>query len=224
MPTDYTDIEAKQAAPVKEGYEEVQTEKPKMAPVIKKGKAKRQKKGLLERLVVGMLGPDGIPAISSYLTSEIVVPAIKNIIVDSITSGVNMAMFGGEHNRGNHPNYGGPSNQYWNSPKAAHQSGARPTNYANAYNKPAAVANVRHAQQIDDYIIENRNDAILILDNLNEGIQLYNRVSIADYYDMIGVDSSYTDHNYGWNDLSRATIVPSRGGYLIKLPQAKVIS
>jgi hypothetical protein len=55
---------------------------------------------------------------------------------------------------------------------------------------------------------------------------MYDRVSIADYYDLIGVDAQHTDHNYGWtiDSITRAMIVPVRGGgYIIKFPPTEVI-
>ena len=94
---DYNKVESKSVAPVKEA--EVAVEKvAKVQQVVSKG-VRKQKKGLLERLVVGMIGPDGLPAIGRYLGKEVILPAVKNIIVDSLTSGINMAVYGDSINK-----------------------------------------------------------------------------------------------------------------------------
>ena len=103
---DYTDIEQKSKTVVRQ-EEEKQETKARNKPAVT-GKVK---KGLLERLVVGMLGPDGIPAISEYLNREIVVPALKEVFVNSVTSAVNMMVYkSGDHTPPR--NYGGNPRQH----------------------------------------------------------------------------------------------------------------
>lgn len=216
MPIDYSGIDPNQTEVAAEKEELVV--KPKVESVVTT-KVKKQKKGLLERLVVGMLGPDGIPSITSYLNQEIVIPAVKNIIVDSITSGINMVMFGHGNERPGHNNHYPPQ-------KTNYAQSYKPkTNYGQASTaRQSAPVSVRTRNQaIDEYIIDNRHEAVFVLEQLHEHLDRYNAVSVADYYDMIGVDSEYTDNTYGWLELSRAAIVPTRGGYIIKLPAPVVI-
>ena len=40
--------------------------------------ATKRKKGLAERLVSGLVGPDGLPSVGHYLTHDVVLPAIKD--------------------------------------------------------------------------------------------------------------------------------------------------
>ena len=46
------------------------------------------------------------------------------------------------------------------------------------------------------------------------------KVKIADLYDLVGMDSNYTDNRYGWTNLRSAQVVRVRDGYLLKLPKA----
>lgn len=223
---DYNEIEVKKDNTKKE--ESTEVVKPKMDAIVTK-KPKAIKKGLMERLVVGVLGPDGIPAIGNYLGKEIVLPAVKNIIVDSITSGINMVMFGGESRQGgNTPtNYGGPASNHWSRPNTTNYSqNYKPkTNYTPNHPTTYAKPVERRSNRVDDYVIPDRNEAIGVLDTLNEQVVLYGSVSVADYYDMIGIEPSYTDNTYGWttDDLAHASVVPTRGGYILKLPPVVVI-
>ena len=45
-------------------------------------------------------------------------------------------------------------------------------------------------------------------------------VSVADFYDLVGVSGNYTDNKYGWTDIRNASVIHVRDGYMIKLPKA----
>ena len=56
---------------------------------------------------------------------------------------------------------------------------------------------------------------------MEEIIATYGLVSVADFYELVGVPSNYTDNNYGWSNLRNAYVDRLRdGGYIIKLPRA----
>lgn len=185
---------------------------------------KKRKRSLVGRLVSGVLGPEGLPGIGSYVNDEIILPAIKNIIVDAVTSGINMVMYGE-----NKPRSGGGRHSSYSRDR----SGYRPnTNYQGRYSgsqQPPAQApdpRVRPAKHgVEEYIIEERFDASHVLTALTEQADRYDVVSVADYYELIGVPSEYTDNTYGWtiDSIHHASIVPIRGGYVLKFPPVEVI-
>lgn len=196
-----------------------------LKPVVTKA-VKKQKKGLVERLVLGVIGPDGLPAIGRYVGSEIIVPAIKNIIADGVTSAINMAMFG--ENRPNTTRSTGgysrtPSTPQTNYASRYVSSSANQTPAQQAYSRPVAARATRAL--VEDYIISDRNEALMVLENLTHSAETYGNVAVADYYDLIGEESSFTDNQYGWTagDLIRAQILPTRGGYIIKMPPVIVL-
>lgn len=225
--TDYNEVEVHEETVEKKEETAV---KEKISPVVSK-KVKKQKRGLMERLVVGVLGPDGLPSISSYIGQEIVVPAIKNIIVDGITSGINMMMFGGENKRPpTQGGYGNPTVYNHNRPTTNYAQNYKPkSNYQpqnpQTYGTKPPVSKRGYGNTVEEYIIADRHEAIGVLDHLIEQIVDYGSVSVADYYDMIGVEPSYTDNTYGWkgDELTTAGVVPTRGGYILKLPPVSVI-
>lgn len=206
-----------------ENKEEEKVEEPKEKKNLQKVvdvAPKKVKKSLIGRLVTGILGPEGVSGIGSYVNDEIIKPAIKNIIVDSVTSGINMIMYG---DRG--PNRGG-GRLYHN------QSSYRPrTRYTNHYTsqqpEPAKERKTHRSARygVEDYLITDRYDATHVLTSLTENADMYGSVSAADYYDLIGVESVYTDNNYGWTleSINKATIMPTRGGYIIKFPPVEII-
>lgn len=181
------------------------------------------KKSLVGRLFSGIVGPDGLPGIGSYVNEEIVKPAIKNIIVDAVTSGINMVMYGDKGPAtGGRSRYGSPSRSNY-TPR---------TNYGSNYRgsrdiaEPLNERTVRHSKHgVDEYVIGDRHDASQVLISLTEYADRYDAVSIADYYDLIGVASKYTDNNFGWSasSIAMASIIPVRGGFIIKFPPVEVI-
>jgi hypothetical protein len=184
------------------------------------------KKNLLSRLVAGVVGPEGLPGIGAYVNDEIVKPAIKNIIVDAVTSGINMVMYGEKG--------GAPRQHGRQAPYSSGRSNYRPnTNYTSNYRsapEPARAddrnVHVRAARNtVEEYIIPDRFDATNVLTTLVENADMYNSVSVADYYDLIGVATKYTDNNFGWtiDSIAHAMVVPVRNGFTIKFPPVEVI-
>lgn len=70
-------------------------------------------------------------------------------------------------------------------------------------------------------IFETRRDAEEILNYMEDLIDEYGFVTVADLYDLVGVSGNYTDNKYGWTDISNAEIVRVRDGYMIKLPKIR---
>ena len=223
----YNEIEVKDNMKVESGNEEVTVERKEMTKIVNV-EPKKVKRGLVGRLVVGLVGPDGLPGIGSYVNDEIIKPAIKNIIVDAVTSGINMIMYGETRNR--HSSGGSYPRGY--------QPPYRPsTNYSNNYRNSQPHTPSRQETQrsesrvgrtrqgVEEYIIQDRYDAANVLTQLTEAADMYDTVSVADYYDLIGVSTEYTDNQYGWtiDSITRASVVPVRGGFVIKFPPVEVI-
>lgn len=225
MAVDYNKPEEiKDVSPKKEGPDK--REKKKQIAEAKPPK----KKNLVERLVYGVLGPDGLPGITSYVGHEIILPAVKNIVADALTSGINMAMFGGERSPKPNSHYVGPATGAPINRHPTQYSRYAPTpqsRYAPQDSVATTPAPIRRdrSDEVVQYVITDRTQAIEVLDSLTEQLLQYGSVSVADYYDMIGVESKFTDNNYGWNsdELARASIAPTRGGYILKLPPVTLI-
>lgn len=196
-------------------------ERTKIDPVLEHS-AKKRKRGLISRLVTGVVGPEGLPGVGAYVSQEIILPAIQNIIVDAVTSGVNLVVYG-DSKKGSRKGYGSPP---------PYSGGAhRPrVNYTSAYTSTQPEPTQRPMgrsprQGVEEYIIEDRVGASNVLVSLTEHADRYGSVSVADYYDMIGVESVYTDNNYGWTleSISRSNIRPVRGGFVIVFAEPEVI-
>ena len=78
----------------------------------------------------------------------------------------------------------------------------------------------RSVYDYDDIILDTRREAEDVLNRMDDLIDAYGMVSVADLYDLVGVSGNYTDNKYGWTNLRNAEVRRTRDGYLIKLPKA----
>lgn len=220
MTKNYNEIPVKDNMKVENQEEEVQSEakEKKHLKKVVQAQPTKVKRSLIGRLVNGVMGPDGLPGIGAYVNDEIIKPAVKNIIYDAITSGLSRAL--NMDHKAYRPHQGGghgPNRTQYNSRS---NSSSRPA----PHEERRSVRPARYG--VDDYVIDDRHAASEVLVTLTEAADRYDSVSVADYYDLIGVPSQYTDNTYGWtiDSISQATIVPARGGgYIIKFPAVEVI-
>ena len=70
-------------------------------------------------------------------------------------------------------------------------------------------------------IVDDRADAEEILRTMDDICEVYDFVSVADLYDISGLDTKPTDNNYGWTKtgVRDARIVRTMDGYLLKFPK-----
>ena len=69
--------------------------------------------------------------------------------------------------------------------------------------------------------LDTREEAESVLSELDEHIDIYGYATISDYYELVDIEHNYTDHQYGWTELSDEVVVPREHGYVVKLPVAK---
>jgi len=85
----------------------------------------------------------------------------------------------------------------------------------------------RRTLNFDDIFLDTREEAGMVLEELQGRIEDYDRCTVADLYDAVGWDHDYTESKYGWYDLESAKIIRVRGadgyGYSIDLPKAELL-
>ena len=75
----------------------------------------------------------------------------------------------------------------------------------------------------EDIIFPNRGEAEKVLDKMEELIDYYGLVSVADLYELVGLAGDYPDNKYGWTSIRSAEVMRVRNGYILKLPKAIVL-
>ena len=82
-----------------------------------------------------------------------------------------------------------------------------------------------HTNQRKDKAFTTRYEAATILNAMTQHCNTYGQVTLGDYYKLIGQTPTSVDDDYGWTDLSGATISEiASGAYTIHMPVAKKLN
>lgn len=153
---------------------------------------------------------EDISNVKSYLVIDVLVPAVKKLISDIITDGTDMLLFGNNGRRsaksssGFKISYG----SFFNGGRDQRQTDTRPKNRFDH----------------EDIVYDSRAEAEAVRTQMNEVIERYGFVTVADMYDIAGSTAPYTSDKYGWMNIRTAEVIRLRdGGYILKLPKASAI-
>lgn len=147
--------------------------------------------------------------IKSYVLMDVLVPAIKKAISDIVINGIDMILYGET----------GHSNKRSISSKVSYRN-----YYDRRDDERTSSARARTGYNHDDIVLDSRGEAEDVLDRMNELIDMYGMVTVADLYDLVGVTGSYTDNKYGWTNIRSAEPVRVRDGYMLRLPKVLPIN
>ena len=186
-------------------------EKKKVEKVIS-GKVKTKKKSEISKFADVFISEDA-SNVKSYIFMDVLVPAIKKAISDIVTDGIDMILYG-ETGRSKRRSSGSNNSSYVSYNRYSdrdRRDERRETSYRSA------------RYDFDDVTFDRKSDAEITLDKMDEIIETYGVVTVADLYDLIEVSGNYTDSKYGWTNLSSAEIIHVRDGYKLKLPRVRPV-
>lgn len=153
-----------------------------------------------------------------YVWSDVLIPAAKNMIVDSVYSGINRAVYKGDSRgrysqRPGYTSYGsGPRVSYPNSPLRGYSDSA------SRHQAPPITVGSRDRYIQDDIILTDRGDAERMVEALREAVDKFDVISVGDMNQMIGRPTTPSDFKWGWVFLGDVQIRQIRDGYLIDIP------
>ena len=187
----------------KEENKALPDEREKFEKVIK-GTAKTKKNEM--RKLRDVFISEDVKSVKSYILMDVLVPAIKDAIEDIVTNGIRMVLRG--------------------ETSARKSSSASKVSYNRIYD--SKINNDRFARDsspslrysYDDIVLESRGEAEDVITRMEEIIEEYGFVRVADLYDLVGITGDYTDNKYGWTSIRSAEPVRVRNGYMLRLPRA----
>jgi len=167
-----------------------------------------------------IFGETDTRSVAEYIVVDVMIPATRNLIFDVLSEGLKRKMYGDSATRRYVPG-----------------SGSRVTSYT-PYNRPVErrysplsnstpsrtipVSRVRHERE--NFILSSRQEAELVLERMNDIIDQYEVVSVADLNELVGLPTSHIDNKWGWSYLADVDIRQVREGYLIDFPLPEPIS
>jgi hypothetical protein len=184
---------------------------PKRVERVTSGDVRRRKQPLGTQFRQVFFNGDARMA-AEYMVTNTVVPAVKEMMVDAVNSGVERLIYGeNRHRRGpmgplGHVAYNRMS-----------QRGPEPSRMPQPQ-QLSRPARMRHA--FDQIIIGSRQEAEEVLDRMYDLISRYDAASVADLYELTGIESSHSDYKWGWDNLRGSSVGRVKGGgYLLELPE-----
>ena len=154
-----------------------------------------------------------------YVTGDVILPAIRDLLVDTTRRGVERLVYGESMYR-RRPSEYRPQISYNNpiyrgTPRDPRELRPRLPDQSHPYRQ--------EKRERDDIILERREDAELVVERLIDIIETYEVASLADLYELLGWQSSHVDNKWGWTQLKSVEIRQVRDGYLIDLPPLEAV-
>lgn len=160
---------------------------------------------------------DDIQNIKEYILWDVLMPAFKNAISDTITNGIDMLLFGTTRSG---------------------RGSSKKVNYSGIYSGGSSSRVIRFNDKRDEeprrkggiygysyqeIVLNSRAEAEDVLWHLRKIERDYGMVSVADMYQAVGEDFEFTDNKWGWSDLDSATVQRVSDGFIIKMPRIEAL-
>jgi len=149
-----------------------------------------------------------------HVAFNVLVPSAKEAIAEAGREAIDRLVFGDSKRK-----------------RTAPPSG--PTGYV-SYNKyamggqqepPRALSRkARSTHNFDEIVLISRAEADEVIDRMFDILSRYDSVSVADLYQMTGIQETHADYKWGWTELRGAGVARVRNGYLLDLPDPEPLS
>lgn len=187
------------------------------------GKVITRKPSLSRRVASVLIGAEAKSSWSA-VAQDVVVPAIKDMVTDALSQGIERLVYGEAKSR---PRRGPILGGFQNGPTISYNRYSSPVGRASGREQEPRrpfSQQARASHNFDEIILATRAEAEAVLEQLYELLSKYDVVSVADLYELVGITGKYTDENFGWTDLRGSDITRIREGYLLNLPKPDVIN
>jgi hypothetical protein len=183
-----------------EQKEQSAVEKKKVSKVVT-GNVKTKKS------LYNVIFAEDIRSVGNDIVTDVVIPFVKKVFVDSICEGAHKLFLGDSARRSSTP-----ASRIGYSSIYDSRSG---------YSTKPSESRSRTVFDYENIVIDDRTEAEEVLVRMDELIETYGWASVADLYDLVGMTCEHTDNNYGWSSLHNAEVVRLiGGGYRFKMPKA----
>lgn len=192
-----------------------ETQKDKTSKEVQKvvsGEVVIQKKSLGRKFKDLIVEAD-FGGMARYVFADVLVPAAKSMFVDSVRQGAERIAYGESRVRrgsqGTRYDYSSPINRGSREPRESR------------FRTVDRSRSIRRGRE--DVILESREDAEVVLERMNDIIDNYEVVTVADLNELLGEGSTHADVKWGWDYLQNVRVRQFQDGYLLDLPPPQPI-
>ena len=153
--------------------------------------------------------------VAKYIWKDLLIPKLKDLFYELATGSLEKKMYGTTSGG----RRGGPRRNESASYTRYYKSDSRPSHRDDDSSSDSRL-------DYKDILLYERADAEQILSTLCDLIDTYHEASIGDLYDAAGItpdDNFTTNTQYGWTNLSSATVRRVKDGYILDLPRPKFL-
>ena len=189
--------------------EEKQITRPHAQPVAKRLKGKKEE--TFGQKFTRTFFDENINDIGEYLVKDLIIPRIKDVIIDFVT-----AALVGNRQSGSYRS-GDKSRTYYNRISNAGRVGISERSRREREDRSRERDKVEF--NLDDIVFGSKAQAESVLSKMNDYLCEYGQVTVGYLLELLDESSTYTDEYYGWRDLDRAYVQHVRNGYSLELPR-----
>jgi hypothetical protein len=150
-----------------------------------------------------------------YVLTDVLVPAARDMIADAASQGVERMVFGEARSASRRPGARPTVSTYSQTPYNRYS--ANPVGRASGQEQARPVNRIADPFDFGEILLATRAEADMVLDRMQDLLNNYGTVSVADLKDLVNMSGSYTDDKYGWLDLQNCGIRRVTEGYLLNL-------
>lgn len=155
----------------------------------------------------------------SYVLSEVLLPAFRNLLVETVSKGADRLIYGESTLRRRPTNYS--SRVQYNNPIYRDRSPQGRTYLPDQRPIDRWAQGRKNPEQI---VVNSKEDADKVIEQLIEVVDMYDVVSVADLYELLGLASTPIDNKWGWTHLSTIDVRQIRDGWQITFPPLEEIA
>lgn len=79
--------------------------------------------------------------------------------------------------------------------------------------------------RFENFTFDSYNEAKRVLDDLYANLSQYGTVTVSDFYDSAGYSNTdFTNDNWGWGSLVGSSVIHTRNGYALRLPDPEPLN
>lgn len=148
--------------------------------------------------------------VKESIWKDILVPTIKKIIVDTVDTIVYPNGDSGRRNRST-------------VDRVSYRDYNKISSRDDRFSRGSEDSRPRSGFDYDDLVFTSRGDVEAVLNQMDDVINRYGYVTVADLYDMVDLTAPYTSNRFGWTSTKNARVGHGRGGFTLELPRAMAI-
>lgn len=175
-----------------------ESEQHKFSPVIPEGSS-RVMKGKIPKKISNTFFKNDINDVKSYIVTDVLIPAAKNLIFSTISNSLSMLMFGEVRNN--------PLTGFTRQSDGVGRISR--TSYSKFYDQRETIRDERitRGYEYDELSYNTREEADTVLAEMDDALYRYGVVSIFDMYDFSHLTAPFTYQDYGWTNLRSAKVI-----------------